>query len=474
MSHGAVAPEVEVWLSACGLSPQLHGHMLKAAGITRLIHFKVTPIDTMRSELQKTDMEVGDIELVIAGVHWYLEWRDAVEPKDSFPEYFTESGFELFLARWNPNQGTAVAFGASEVRRNRDPPTTTKANLAMATSASVLDDTAHLASDTFRTTTTAPRIPTGELVDAKNTVQSHSLLAHAVAEQATAATSDSPFSKQEPANARSPDSASSQAAVAYAVEASHDDTDLEPPPLSANVFAVAARIKDGDEEEAGSGMVHQSDPSPQVPQVSSRRVFKGDSVDDDDEESLSQHSGKPPTLSPAIGNERTGPVSGRRQWQIRLLVAVVAAMAIIVVGVLVYAAPWRNSSRSQSASSSKNASSMMNTPVAPTPNRTSAPFSANVLPSLAPQLISSSTGSPSTVPPTGTLAASMPVSSTSALTPPMPTLAPTAPPTMMPTNRYHDTPTSFCSSGTGSTTREHYLANNHGTRRSIGNTPVIR
>jgi hypothetical protein len=261
-----VAPEVEVWLSACGLSPQSHGHMLKAAGITKLIHFKVMPTDTMRNELKKTEMEAGDIELVIAGVHWYLEWRDAVEPKpkDSFPKYFTESGFERFVARWNPNQGTAVAVGAAEMQRNRDPPTT-KAKETVASSSSVPStDTAVLASDCVRTTTSAaPRVPTGELVDAKNTVQSYSLLAHAVAERAT--NSDSPSSKQELANAWSPGCASGQAAIAYAIEASHDDIDLELPPLSANVFAVAARVKDdNDEEEAGTDIDHQTDPSPHM------------------------------------------------------------------------------------------------------------------------------------------------------------------------------------------------------------------
>jgi hypothetical protein len=432
-----VAPEVEVWLSACGLSPQSHGHMLKAAGITKLIHFKVMPTDTMRNELKKTEMEAGDIELVIAGVHWYLEWRDTVdvEPKDSFPKYFTESGFERFVARWNPNQGTAVAVGAAEVRRNRDPPTT-KANAAVTSSSSSVPstDTAVLASDSVRTTTSAaPRVPTGELVDAKNTVQSHSLLAHAVAERAT--NSDSPSSKQELAHARSPGCASGQAAIAYAIEASHDDIDLEPPPLSANVFAVAARVKDDDEEEAGTDIDHPSDPPPPVvPAVANRGVFQGDNVDDDDddEESLSQHSSKPETSSPAMGNDRTGPVAGRRQWQIRMAVVVVA-IAIITIGVVVYAAPWRSSSESQSVAGSKSASSM-NTPAAPTmPSQTT--VSANVAPSLAPQSVSSSTGPLSTNLPTAPLAAPTPFLVTVALTPPptepMPTLAPT---TMMPSS----------------------------------------
>jgi hypothetical protein len=110
MSHGVVASEVEVWLAACGLDPKVHGPTLEAAGIYKLIHFKVTPIETMRSALQKTEMKAGDIGLVIAGVHWYLEWRnDRTESKDSFEKHFTESGFEDFVATWNPNQATVTS-----------------------------------------------------------------------------------------------------------------------------------------------------------------------------------------------------------------------------------------------------------------------------------------------------------------------------------------------------------------------------
>jgi hypothetical protein len=67
----------------------------------------------MRSELQKTEMEVGDIELVIAGVHWYLEWRKETEPKDSFEKHFTVTGFEGFVAKWNPNPAAVVTSGTA-------------------------------------------------------------------------------------------------------------------------------------------------------------------------------------------------------------------------------------------------------------------------------------------------------------------------------------------------------------------------
>jgi hypothetical protein len=115
MSHGVVALEVEVWSAARGLDPKVHGPTLQAAGISKLMHFKLTPIETMRSELKKTEMEVGDIELVIGGVHWCLEWKHATEPKDLFEKQFTESGFEGFVGIWNPYPA-AVASGTAESR----------------------------------------------------------------------------------------------------------------------------------------------------------------------------------------------------------------------------------------------------------------------------------------------------------------------------------------------------------------------
>jgi hypothetical protein len=145
----------------------------------------------------------------------------------------------------------------------------------------------------------------------------------------------------------------------------------------------------------------------------------------------------PPPSSDALVNhdhkdddaEFATPTSKRR-LQVGIAV-VVLAIAIIVTGVLVYAAPWRSRSESQSVAGSKSASNMM--PAAPMPSQTA--MTENASPALAPQSASSGTGPPSTIPPTGPLAAPMPASSTAALMPPMepmPTLAPTAPPTMMP------------------------------------------